>query len=398
MQRIMISTRKCWGINSGILATFMAGIAMICCIAKGQEEESVSRIFKKHDAPVKALVFSSDGKTIATGGDDKMVYFWDIETGEITGSIENHFAVKSLCFSADHNLLAACGPDIKLMDRQGKLIRTFSGYTTDIWSFSYHEPTHRIAAGSYSKIIKVWDASSGKAVLSLEGHEKSCLPVCYSPDGTRIASGSLDKTVRLWDALSGKQLLQMELHSENIFAVDFHPSGKYLASASADKTIRLWNAETGKIVRTFIGHDGAVFDVRFSTDGNHMISCSADRTVILWETATGKRLHTFTGHTGMVNAVRFSPDNRFIGSVSDDQSMRLWPLEKKYFVEPDYGSEIEQAKEASALFGPRKNDETRQQFAEREKKAETFLKALYEEYFMKYTDMIRQLPMESVNQ
>jgi WD40 repeat protein len=375
----------------------MAGIALICCLASAQEDESVSRVFKKHDAPVKSLAFSGDGKTMATGGDDKMVYFWDIETGEMTGSIENHFAIKSLSFTEDHNLLAACGPDIKLMDRQGNLVRTFSGYTTDIWSLSCHEPTHRIAAGSYSKIIKVWDSVSGKAVLSLEGHEKSCLPVCFSPDGTRIASGSLDRTVRLWDAFSGKQLLQMELHSENIFAIDFHPSGKYLASASADKTIRLWNAETGKIVRTFIGHDGAVFDVRFSTDGNHLISSSADHTIILWETATGKRLHTFTGHTGMVNAVRFSHDNQFIGSVSDDQSVRLWPLEKKYFVEPYYRTEIEEAKAASALFDPRKTNETRQQFSEREKKGESFLKTLYDEYYIKYSERIMNLPVESIN-
>jgi WD40 repeat protein len=394
----MISTRKCWDINTGVFLTLMAGIAFICGNARAQEDESISRVFKKHDTPVKALAFSRDGKTIATGGDDKMVYFWDIETGEMTGSIENHFAIKALCFSADNNLLAACGPDIKWMDRQGKLVCTFSGYTTDIWSFSYCEPKHRVVAGSYSKIIKVWDSASGKAVLSLEGPEKSCLPVCFSPDGTRIASGSLDRTVRLWDAFSGKQLFQMELHSENIFAIDFHPSGKYLVSASADKTIRLWNAETGKIVRTFIGHDGAVFDVRFSADGNHLISCSADRTIILWETATGKRLHTFTGHNGMVNAVRFSNDDLFIGSVSDDQSMRLWPLEKKYFVEPYYRTEIEQAKATSALFDPRKSDETRQEYTEREKKAESFLKALYEEYYMKYTDRIRQLPVESVNQ
>ena len=396
MKRIMLSTRKCWDINTGIFLILMSGIAFICGIARAQEDESISRIFKKHDAPVKALAFSTDGKTIATGGDDKMVYLWDIVTGGITGSIENHFAIKALCFSSDNSILAACGPDIKWMDRQGILVRTFSGYTTDIWSFSYSEPTLRIVAGSYSKIIKVWDSASGKAVLSLEGPEKSCLPVCFSPDGTRIASGSLDRTVRLWDALSGKQLLQMELHSENIFALDFHPSGKYLVSASADKTIRLWNAETGKIVRTFIGHDGAVFDVRFSADGNHMISCSADRTIILWETATGKKLHTFTGHTGMVNAIRFSNDDQFIGSVSDDQSMRLWSLEKKHFVESCYESEIEQAKATSALFDPRKSDETRQQYAEREKKAESFLKTLYDTYYIKYTERIAQIPIESV--
>ena len=365
-------------------------------IVQAQESESPCRVFKKHSAAVKAIAFSYDGRIVASGGDDKMIYFWDAQTGEFSGEIENPFAIKALQFADNDNILAACGPDIKLMDKSGKLIRTFGGYTTDIWSISHHDSTHRITAGSYSKSIRVWDFNSGKLIRTLEGHEKSCLPVCFNAAGNLIASGSLDKSVRLWDAASGAQKNKLEIHSGNIFAVAFHPSGKYLVSASADKTIRLWNVESGKIVRTFTGHDAAVFDVRFSADGNHLISCSADRTIILWETATGIKLHSFTGHTGFVNSVRFSPDGKYIASVSDDQTMRIWSLEKKYYVESFYKQEIEDAVSSSPLLEPRKSDETRQAYAEREKQAERFLNDLYEEYYKKYIERIKQLSPEDL--
>jgi len=371
---------------------------MTGCAVFAQQKGSAPKIFRKHDAPVKALAFSLDGKTLATGGDDKIIYFWDIQTGELTGSIKNYFAIKALKFTANDNILAASGPDIKLMDKPGRLIRTFSGYTTDIWSLSYHEATHRITAGSYSKTIKVWDFDSGKSVLTLEGHEKSCLPVCFNNTGTMIASGSLDKSVRLWDAFSGQQKNKMELHTDNIFALDFHPSGKYFASASADKTIRLWSVGSDKIVKTFIGHTGAVFDVQFSPDGNHMISCSADKTIILWETATGKKLYSFIDHTGMVNAVRFNNDGRSFASASNDHTVRYWQLEKKYYLAESYCvKEIDETVSKSPLFAPRGTDESRQDYAAREIEANKLLNALYDQYYKEYIEMLNNLPLEELN-
>gem|GEM_PF-6408700 len=391
----MISIKRSWSTELRKYQLILLLPVILGGAAFGQHDV-LPVVFRKHDAPVKALAVSTDGRTIATGGDDKMIYLWDIQAGGLIGSIENHFAVKALQFTGNGNILAACGPEIRLMDNTGKLIRTYGGYTTDIWSISLNESVRRITAGSYSKTIKVWDFDTGKPLFSLEGHEKSCLPVCFSPDGSLIASGSLDKSVRIWDATSGQQKSKGELHSGNIFVIDFHPSGKYFASASADKTIRLWKTESGEILRTFTGHTGAVFDIRFSHDGNHLISCSADRSIILWETATGRELFAFTGHTGMVNAVRFSTDEKYIVSVSDDETIHLWPLEKKCFVEQLYRKEIDEAIAASPLFGPRKNDETRQAFVDREKLADDYLNDLYEEYYLKYTERINHLSPEDL--
>jgi WD40 repeat protein len=380
-----------------ITAIILISVSWCRALLAQPETESV-KVYKKHNAPVKALAFNTDGKTMATGGDDKMIYFWSLETGELTGSIQNSFSVKALRFAADDNILAACGSDIKLMDKQGKLIRAYSGYTTDIWSLSYNKTTQRITAGSYAKTIKVWDFKTGKPVLLLEGHERSCLPVCFSPSGDLIASGSLDKSVRLWDASTGMEKNKMELHSENIFAVDFHPSGKYVVSASADKTIRLWSVDSGKIVRTFTGHKGAVFDVQFSPDGSHLISCGADKAIILWEVATGKKLYSFIDHTGMVNSVRYSNDGSYFASASDDQTVRLWKLEKKYFLAESYFEKgIEEAVSKSPLFAPRGADESRQDYAAREIEADKYLNSLYDQYYIEYIEMLKQIPIEGVN-
>jgi WD40 repeat protein len=352
-----------------------------------QSESAEVRVLKKQNASVRALAFSSDGEILASGGDDKTINFWNIKTGEITGTIKNTFNIKALQFTADDLILAACGTEIKLLEMQGRLIRTFAGFTTDIWSMDYNAVAHRVVAGSYAKTIKVWNYDNAAVLFTLTGHEKSCLPVDMNAAGDKAVSGSLDKSVRLWDLQKGTQLKKLDIHSENIFAVDFHASGKYVLSASADKTIRLWNLETGSVVRTYIGHTGSVFDVRFSADGRCFLSGSADKTIILWETATGKMLNTFTGHDDYVNEVRFSPDCLSFASASDDRTIRIWELGKKYFAEAYFAKEIEEARQASALFAPRRPEETKQVYAARELEAKKLLEGLYDQYYEKYLQL-----------
>jgi WD40 repeat protein len=366
-----------------IIAAFLLSIFSELFVSAQPDDEGI-RILKKHNAPVRALAFSADGQVLATGGDDKTICFWNVRSGELTGIIKNFFNVRALQFTPDNLILAACGTDIRLMDMQGKLIRTFSGYTTDIWSMDYNAGAHAVMAGSYAKSVRVWNYDNGSLLFTLAGHEKSCLPVDMNAQGDMAASGSLDKSVRIWDLKNGEPLKKLEIHSGNIFAVDFHPSGKYVLSASADKTIRLWNLETGSVVRTYKGHNASVFDVRFCADGKCFLSSAADKTIILWETATGKMLNTFTGHDGYVNEVRFSPDGLSFASASDDQTVRIWNLEKKYFVDAYFEKEINEARQASPLFTPRKTGESKQAYASRELEAKRFLDGLYDQYYEKY--------------
>jgi WD40 repeat protein len=376
-------------------ALFMAFFLMVLSSSAFVQEPAGDRVFKKHQLPVKAIAFSNNGKLLATGGEDKTVYLWDVQSGELTTSIPNAFTIKMLEFTENGEILAACGNDVKLVDTNGHLIRLWGGYTTDVWSFSYSKPKQLLVAGSYSKSVKVWDFISGKLVITLEGHERSCLPVCFSPAGNIIATGSLDRSIRLWDASTGQQKSSSEIHSENIFAIDFHPSGNYFASASADKTVRLWRADSLRVIRTFTGHKAAVFDVQFSPDGHHLLTCDADNMIILWETATGKKLYTFGEHTGAVNAVRFSPDGSGFASASDDKTVRYRKLDRKIFLANSYfEKEIEKEISGSELYTPKGGNETKQEYETRKAKADENLNTLYDLYYQKYLDTLGELTIE----
>ncbi len=363
-----------------LILVFLAFCNLFC-----QKDENLVNIIKKHDDAVYALSFTSDGKYLASGGEDKAIYVWDFQSGELVYSIvNNYFPVRALQFLNDDEILATSGPDVKLIDMAGNIIKAYGGYTTHIWSFDYNPKIRKLIAGSYSKNINIWDFNSGEIVVTLTGHEKSTLPVCFSPDGKYAVTGSLDRSVRLWNVSSGEELKKLDRHSGNVLVVRFHPSGKYFASASLDKTIRLWDVETGKVLKTYSGHDKGILDIEFSPDGYFLASASADFTIVLWEVFTGKKLYSFVDHEGSVNVLRFSPDGNYLVSGSTDKTIMIWKLNKKIFAYYYFQDEIDDVISQSDLFSPKRKGESKQEYEERQQKAEVELSNLYDQYYQEY--------------
>jgi WD40 repeat protein len=360
-----------------------------------QADEFLEKEFKYHTGSVFSVAFSPDGNYLLSGAEDKQLVIVNLNTREVEKKIANNY-YSPFCIevSATNEIYFGSGPDIKLIDFNNNKLALFEGNTTQIWSLDYGAVNHKIVAGSFDYKARVWDCTTQKICLVLEGHKKAVLAAAFSPDEKYIATGSMDRTVKIWNAETGKMIRSLDGHSDKIYNVRFDPSGKYLASCSDDKTIRLWDVDSGKVLETYVGHDFGVLDIQFTSDGTHLLSASEDGTFRLWQVKTGKMVYTFTGHKGAVNSIAVNKDGSLIASGGVDGKVILWKLDKKIFVEYAFPDEFNAEKNNSDLFAPRQKNESKDDYALRNLKANELEKQIVAKYYQMYIENLTRQTFE----
>jgi WD40 repeat protein len=186
----------------------------------------------------------------------------------------------------------------------------------------------------------VWDTATGKHRLTrTEQHFFSRRPIsalAWSSDCQRIASADHDRVIRVWDASTGKIDLMYVEHTSPVSALAWSPDGLYIASLSGkdDDPIRIWSPiRTGKeqiIARSIstyydhVGSDQWAELVTWSPDSKWIASAGGGtRSVIhIWDLSL-KNAFIYRKHHTSVHALAWSPDGTCIAS-SDDKTVHIW--------------------------------------------------------------------------
>jgi WD40 repeat protein len=249
--------------------------------------------FDLHDGDVFALAWSPNGEYVASGGRDKTVQVWNVQTGEMT--------------------------------------TYYQGHSEAVYALAWSPESDMIASGGRDKTVQVWDAKTEKEYFTYYGHDGSIYTLAWSPDGRLLASGGDDKEVQVWGAASGELLFKQAHQSDGpLYALAWSHDGQHLVAAGGEVSVYQWKTreeqdkEWGLILTQYEGHAGMVYAAAFSPVSSVIATSGFDRTVQVWDSQNGRTLLTYADHSAYVRSVAFSPDGALLASASRDGTVQVW--------------------------------------------------------------------------
>ncbi len=287
-----------------------------------------------HEEWVTSLVFSPDGKTLATRCNDQKVRIWDIATRRETVQFPTpgHTVIpRSLAFSPDGRILAipdSEGVHLWKVNPKSQLgvLAEHSDYCNGL---AFSPDGRTLASAGDDKTIRLWDVPTQSLRAALSGHEHWISSLAYSPDGKTLVSGSWDKTARVWDVATRREKARLTNHTAIVFAGAFTPDGSTLATASGDQMIKLWDAASWQEIAPLKGHLSEVWALAFASKGQILVSGGKDGTVKVWS-ATLKLRETnrvaFPGDTLELRGVAASPDGKTFAVATGEGAVKVWNL------------------------------------------------------------------------
>lgn len=283
-----------------------------------------------------SATFSSDGKLIASGGNK--IGVWETDTGKLVLELEgDNYGIMPVAFSPDGKTLATGSEDktIHLVDiATGKLRAQLKGHKDIVNSLAFSPDGAYLASGEHSFGIgscgiRLWEMATGKELWSLEGHQQRINAVAFSPDGKLLVSVSEDKVMHLWDLRTGKSIFE-QAYGERLHSAAFSPDGALVAVGDYDQTIRLMDVASHAEVRTIRPSLRYVDTLAFSPDGKMLASASANgagTNIEFWDPQSGAALNRIDGHGGPVTYLAFSSDGKRLATYSqEDPTFLFWEL------------------------------------------------------------------------
>jgi WD40 repeat protein len=132
--------------------------------------------FLAHTRPISALVFSHDGRHLASASWDRHVTLWRVDECLVSNPLGSHGDIVSGCrFSPD-----------------GK----------------------RLISWSYDHTVKVWEINTKRQLWQLTGHLDRVTAGGVSPDGRWLLTGDRRGEIRLWELKYGQPANSVPLQAE----------------------------------------------------------------------------------------------------------------------------------------------------------------------------------------
>lgn len=285
------------------------------------EWQSETYVLKQqgHYYDINSVSYSSDGQSLATGGDDGKVKVWNTASGFCFVTFSEHSSgVKAVEFAKQGQVLFSASMDgtVRAFDLvRYRNFRTFTSPNPVQFTSLAVDPSGEIVcAGTMDTFeIFVWSVQTGKLLDILAGHTGPISSLAFSPTGMILVSGSWDHSARTWDIFGRSKSIETLVHQTEVLAVAFKPDGKEIAAATLDGQITFWDIEEATIISTVEGRkdimggrkqddrtsadnaaSGKCFNsICYTADGSSLIGSGTSKYICIYDVATSFLIKKF---------------------------------------------------------------------------------------------------------
>ncbi|CAI9089920.1 OLC1v1024572C1 [Oldenlandia corymbosa var. corymbosa] len=293
------------------------------------------QILKEHRDEVWFLLFSHNGKYLASSSNDRTVIIWEVKVDgklSLKHRLNGHQKpVSYISWSSDDLQVLTCGVEeaVRRWDTlSGECLHTYEKAGLGLVSCAWSPDCRSIFTGVNDKSIIMWDVD-GKELESWKGQRTSKISDLGASSDGRLITVCKDNMILLfgWEAKDEKIIEE----DQTIISFSLSKDGKFLLVSLLNQELHLWNIQdNAKLVAKYKGHKRSRFVVRSCFGGLEqafIASGSEDSQVYIWHRSSGELVMTLPGHSGTVNCVSWNPVNpHMLASASDDHTIRIWGL------------------------------------------------------------------------
>jgi WD40 repeat protein/energy-coupling factor transporter ATP-binding protein EcfA2 len=300
-------------------------------------------------------LFSPDGKMISTVSSSGIAKFYDSSTGqELSSPNVSPFRDISQRTSANKKGVLTLRTDgsLRFRDRATGEESRMNRYDSMMVSAArISDDDKTITTVNWYGKLQERELTTDRILRSINlPFDKSASSLKFSPDGRKVAAARSNYTVKVWDATTGKEIITLKNYLKVIDEandwrgkeVHFSPNGKMVAVLGGESgasnrekgsELELWEISTGKAIR-LSGIPSGVINISFSPNSDELAILKTDNTIQLWKLSTRQLIKTIKPPFDTTERIQFSHDSNLLlawgsapSSIGSDDNLKILNIE-----------------------------------------------------------------------
>ncbi len=203
-----------------------------------------------HNKSINVVNYSSDGKFLVTGSNDKTVRIYS-SNGEFVNSFSTNSIVKSISFSPNNSSLFV-GLDNGLLDhikKDGTFVKTMGQGPGKIMHIAVSSDGSRFyTKANGENIIRIWDIN-GSPISFLQTDKKDYVQDIKFGRSAKNLVMANTKFILIRDK-NGKLIKKFNPNHDRIERLAVSNNGKFIVSVGYERVIKLWSLK-GKLLKSY---------------------------------------------------------------------------------------------------------------------------------------------------